>query len=105
MTSLWGWVASPGAALTAGVCTIILLTLNGYHRNDDNSLANTKIVKVFLLSTLAYTFLTLAISEILIEANTLPVLISDGFGNGRVAYLLVGVALDQMLRVWDEFRV
>lgn len=83
---------------------VIWLMALGFHRNRDGSLSRRRLASVFLLSASAYTFTVAACSDLFFQGPSLSLIVSDGFGNQRVAWLLVGVVLDSAFRIWDEFR-
>ncbi len=57
-----------------------------------------------MLGASAYTFLVLVASELAFNGPHISDLISEGFGEKRVGYLLLGITLDATFKIWDEFR-
>lgn len=100
---MWNVVASPAASLIAAVIVIILLVRTGYHRDDAGKLIRKRLASVLILGAATYTFAVLSLSQLL-GGPALSKLSSEGFGDGRVAWLLLGVVADGIFRIWDEFR-
>ena len=63
-----------------------------------------RLASIVILSASTYTFVVLVLSQLVVKGPQVSVLVHNGFGDQRVAWLLLGVALDGIFRVWDEFR-
>lgn len=83
---------------------LFLLCRQKYHRNSDGSLSRQKLATVLLLSASTYTFTVAFVSEIILHGPNLSAIFRDGFGDGRVAWLLFGVIIETGMRIWDEYR-
>lgn len=103
MTGIWGWLATPGAAFAVGVLFVCLIVLRGRHKKADGTLARQRIGAVFVLSAITYTFSILALSELVFGGPHLSKMVETGFGDKRLAYLMVGVTSDHVLRIWSNF--
>lgn len=62
-----------------------------------------RCASVFILSASAYTFGVLSASELVIHGPKLSDLVRYGFGDQRIAWLLSGIVLDTVFRIWNEF--
>jgi hypothetical protein len=104
ITGVWYYLASPIASLVIAVVMLSILIRLGYHRDPNNALARRRLATVVTLSAAAYTFIVLATSELIFHGPHLSVLASEGFGNVRIAWLLLAVVIDICFSIWDEFR-
>ena len=101
---LWVYAASPAASVFAAFGVIVMLVNKGFHRDSKGILDRRRLASLVVLSASTYTFAVLVVSHLFVHGPILSVLVHDGFGDARVAWLLFGVALDGIFRVWDEFR-
>lgn len=101
---LWGWAATPATSLFVGIVVVAFLIVCGYHRHVDGRLLRRRVAAVFVFAAATYTFVVCASAELIWHTPHLTEVIRDGFGEQRVALLLVGIAFDGVLRMWDEFR-
>jgi len=74
-----------------------------FHRSVDGRLNRQRLATVLLLSASTYTFVVAILSELIFHSPGLSAIFHDGFGDGRVAWLLFGVCLEAVIRIWDEY--
>jgi hypothetical protein len=101
----WLWlnvVASPAAALLAGAFTLWLFIFTGRHREPDGKLAPTRLYTGILLGLAVYAIVVACTGQ-LIWHKSIARTIERGFGEDRVSWVLVGVAIDMLLRLWQQF--
>lgn len=104
LDAVWTMLASPAAALLTAAVVSLGLVLRGYHRDPKGAIVRRKLASVIALSASSYTFGICVLSQFVLHGPSVSVLIRYGFGNTRVAWLLLGLATDQIARIWDEFR-
>jgi len=104
LSGAWWIVASPAASVIAAFVVLCLLIHRGFHRERDGCIARRRLASLVVLSASTYTFAVLVLSQLVLKGPKVSFLISDGFGDSRIAWLLLGVTLDGAFRVWDEFR-
>lgn len=100
----WYYLASTPAQIVVGMALVIYLCRRGYHRDGGGNIRRQRVASVFALSALSYSFIVLVTSQLIFHGPTIATLIQDGFGNDRIAWLMVGVIFDGALKIWDEFR-
>jgi hypothetical protein len=101
---IWAWVATPAASLIAAVLAVIWLILCGFHRNSEGGIYGRRLGIVVGLSASSYTFTICVLSQLLIKGPSVGKLVEHGFGSERIAWLLLILLLDQVWRLWDEYR-
>ena len=99
----WYYTASPAASVTAALVVLLLLVQLGYHRDEKGALARRRLGSVIVLSASTYSFGLMFLSQIVVHGPGVAELVGDGFGDARIAWLMFGVMLDGVWRVWDEF--
>jgi hypothetical protein len=104
VTGVWTYFATPAASLIIGVAALALLVRCGYHRDENGGLSRRKMASVLLLAASTYTFMVLITFEFVLGGPDMTELIARGFGSERIGWLMVGVSLDGMFRVWEEFQ-
>ena len=82
---------------------LLLLVQLGYHRDEKGALARRRLGSVIVLSASTYSFGLMFLSQIVVHGPGVAELVGDGFGDARIAWLMFGVMLDGVWRVWDEF--
>ena len=102
MLGIWLLVATPGASLFVGIVCLALLCRRNGHRESDGSLSRTKISNAVMLSAAFYTMIILIIGQFFVGAPVSKT-IAEGFGDGRIAWLIVVLALDTGMRIWSLF--
>jgi hypothetical protein len=102
MTVFWGMVASPGASLLAGLSCLTLLWWSRTLRERDGSLHRPNITSAVMLTASFYTMLVLIVGEFFFS-KPVSETIRLGFGDGRIAWLLVALAMDTGLRLIAVF--
>jgi hypothetical protein len=102
---IWWFLANPLASMVSAVAMLSILVWLGYHRDPTGKLARRRMAAVVILSASAYTFALCAFCELFMHSPHLSVLIKYGFGEQRVAWLLLGVIIDICFSIWDEFRI
>lgn len=100
----WGIVASSAATVIVGVAAVWWLRRCGFHRDASGTLQRPRIASVFVAAATTYTFATLTASELVFKGPAISVLIHEGFGDQRIAWLLVAVVIDSICRLREEFR-
>ena len=95
-------LASPLAAIIAGVAAIVLYWKLRLHRSADGTLHTNKMIAMAVNCTNGYIFLVCAIAQL---AFSFPVstVIADGFGETRVAILFVAQLFPIALSLWADF--
>ena len=104
LTGAWSLLATPAASLIFSALAVVLLVRCGYHRDKDGAITRRRLASVVLLSAASYSFAICVLSQLVMSGPSVGTLIEDGFGSERAAWLLMGVTLDQALRLWDEYR-
>lgn len=99
----WYYVASPAASVIASIAVLLVLVRLDYHRDAKGALARRRLGSVIVLSASTYSFGLMFLSQIVLHGPGVAALVGDGFGDARVAWLMFGVMLDGVWRVWDEF--
>jgi len=97
-----GYFATSGATVAVGVFSVAVLCYSGSHRDLSGTIVASKIAGAFGIAMATYTFLVAAGIHLLFKTATLTQVISNGFGEERFAYLLAGVSLDGLLRLWKS---
>lgn len=92
----WPWVASSGAAVLVGVIILIPYFWRGLHKDDDGSIAGPRTVSYFTNAAATYTFLVACSAELVFEEPHLSTIISEGFGDERMSWLLLAVVLNNI---------
>ena len=100
----WYYAASPAASLAAALFVLGLLIRLDYHREAEGTLARRRLGSVIVLSASTYSFGLMFLSQIVLHGPNVSSLVENGFGDSRIAWLMFGVMLDGVWRVWDEFR-
>ena len=93
MLKIWFWIASPGASLIAGLACLLLLWLKNRRATGEARMSRANIASTVLLAASLYTMIVLVVGEFFVGARVSET-IKNGFGDGRVAWLLVALALD-----------
>lgn len=100
----WAIFASPLMTLVCAAAMVVVLVRLGFHRDKKGALTRRRLASVVGLSASVYTFGLCIFSQLIINGPEMSELISSGFGNERVAWLLVVVVGDGVFRLWDEYR-
>ena len=102
LEGVWAYAASIQASLIFGfVCMWILLSK--ITPNDKNGTRAQKAAGVVALFAGLYTYTILVVSNYS-NVYTVSQLIDGGFGNDRIAFLIVMVVAEQSIRVIDLLR-
>lgn len=104
LVGIWGLLATPGNAVFCAIAMVAILTFRGFHKAEDGSLARRRLASVVALSASAYTFGICILSQLCFDGPSVGEVISNGFGDERVAWLLMVFVADSIFRIWDEFR-
>lgn len=104
MTGIWFWVANPAASLFFAVLAIIVLIRMGFHRDNKGALTRRRLGSVVGLAASSYTFIVCVVSQLVVKGPSVAELVQHGFGSERIAWLLLILTLDQLFRLWDEYR-
>ena len=98
MAMLWTWLATPGASLIAGCLCLAMLCVSGKHRSNTGQLDRVAVASSVMLTAMLYTLIILVIGEFFL-GRPVSATIRDGFGDTRVAWLLVALGLDTGARI------
>lgn len=104
LVGIWGVIASPAVSLGVGIIVLVSLIQCGFHRDGKGAVTRRRLASVFGLSVSTYTFSVCAASQLVFGGPTVGTLVDQGFGSERIAWLLAVLIVDQLFRVWDEFR-
>ena len=97
----WTYFASIQASIFAGVFIIILLWKPVLSRKEGLSTRPQRAAGMLALSASFYTFGVLIFSQLLINGPNISLLISNGFGDERIAWLLLAIFAEQAIRLID----
>lgn len=99
MPWLWGYAASSASSVLFGVLSFLIFRRTGRHRDGNNRIIQGKITVCILQSI---SFYTLAICLLGQWALKIPLsqTIHEGFGDERAAWLLLGTAIDVLIRLY-----
>ena len=100
----WSWLASSSAAVLFAALALGILIYLGYHREPGGRLGRRRMGSVIGLSASCYTFVICVFSQLVVKGPKISELIEFGFGNDRIAWLLLILTFDQSFRLWDEYR-
>jgi hypothetical protein len=103
LTGPWYWVASSATSVIIAAIALIILIRMGYHREPNGRLGRRRMGSVLGLAASSYTFSVCVVSELVVNGPPISELIEKGFGNERVAWLLLILTFDQVFRLWDEY--
>jgi hypothetical protein len=92
------FLATSQASLICGALAMATLLILRRHRGEDGRTSPQKIVSAFLFGISVYTLIVLVIGHFFLH-NMLE-MISGGFGEPRVAWLLLGLAADGFARLY-----
>jgi hypothetical protein len=104
MPKLWVFIASPGASLLAGILCLLVLFLKNRSRDERSKVWRADVGSVVLLAASLYTMLIVILGDFFAIAKVSET-IRDGFGDGRVAWLILGLALDTGARLAALFGI
>jgi hypothetical protein len=104
LTGIWYWLASSATSMIFAVLALSILIRLGYHREPNGRLGRRRMGSVLGLAASSYTFVVCVVSQLLVKGPSISELIVNGFGNDRVAWLLLILTFDQCFRLWDEYR-
>jgi uncharacterized membrane protein len=93
----WNWAATPGASLIVGIFGLVLLLAKRCHRDNRGKISRQKISAALLLAAAAYTMMTAVIGQFFLGIP-LSQTIKHGFGDQRIAWLLVFLVVDMLAR-------
>jgi hypothetical protein len=102
MPFFWTIFANSAASVAFGVLGFILLKYSGSHRDNQNRLASIKISACVLQSIAAYTLAICIFGHWFLKIP-ISMTIREGFGDERAAWLLLGVLIDVLVRLYGLF--
>ena len=102
MQALWAIIVSPAASVFCGLACLLSLVLRGRHRDLTGKTAHGKIAMAVLQSAACYTMLTTIAGHWFLKIQ-LSETIQAGFGNDRFAWLLLGLSVDSIGRIYGLF--
>ena len=101
---LWSELASESASIIAAILLTVIFwgCLLKFKKSDDD--ISRVLVGVFVLSMSFYTFLVLISSQFLFDGPKISLLISEGFTDQRLGWLMLAVILEQIVRFIEFWR-
>lgn len=104
MNQFWALAASPAAQLAAAFLCAVLVWKFSSHLDGNGKLDTPKIALAFGLGGSIYTWLLCIFGQLVMRGNpTVSTLVASGFGDDRIAWLLVIVAADGVLRLMKTY--
>jgi hypothetical protein len=89
------------ASLIVGVLAMILLVALRRHRDEHKKTSPLKISTSFFLGVSVYTLIVLLIGHFWL--NNMTDMISAGFGEARVAWLLLGLTAENFAKLYSLY--
>ena len=93
----WGFIAAPGPALVIGIVCLAYLVYRGFHREDNGKISRANIASAVMLGASLYTMVVLILGQFFFEVP-ISTAVEHGFGNQRLAWLIVFMATDLAAR-------
>lgn len=100
---VWGVFANIQASIIFGFVALICMFRHIVSDNDNPGTRPQRAAAIFALCASFYTFFLLVISQIF-GGPVISELIELGFGNERVAWLLLAVVTEQCVRLLDMIK-
>lgn len=100
---VWTGLASGTATLVAAIVTTFIIGTIG-RRKGAGVQKDSGLLKIFILAMSFYTFVILILSQIVFRGPPVGQLVSEGFGDNRVAWLMVAVVAEQSIRMVGLFK-
>ena len=98
---VWAWLANPGASIVAGCLALAVLLVARRHRNAEGKTLVPRMVSVFLFGLAGYTMLIIIVGHFF---GRTPVSATVKlFGDDRIAWIFVGLVMDQFARIYRAF--
>jgi hypothetical protein len=97
----WHLLATSKAALLAGAIMLVLLFALRRHRDPAGKTSPPKIVAAFLFGISVYTLSVLIVCHFYLD--NMMQMIDQGFGEPRLAWLFVGLAIDGFARLYRVY--
>jgi hypothetical protein len=104
MANMWVLIASPGASLLAGILCLAVLILKNRTREESLKISRSDVGSAVLLAASFYTMLIVVVGDFF-AISKVSETIRDGFGDGRAAWLILGLALDTGARLAVLFGI
>lgn len=102
MDGAWGFAASDGAALGAGMLVGIVVVLFLHRKHGDWGRAGLNFVPALVAGSAFYTFTVCVVGELIFRV---PLhLLVQNFGDGRVAWLLIYAGAETFTRLYRVLR-
>jgi hypothetical protein len=102
MTAFW-FFASSLAAITFGLLCAFALIISRRHRDNQGNIVSQRITAVTLLSISTYVLFVLLIG-FWVFGVPISVIVARGFGDERIAWLLLGTLVDTAIRLYAFFE-
>jgi hypothetical protein len=103
MNAIYWWLATPGASLIVGITGLWWLWKKNCYRDHRGKISRQKISSAVLMPAAAYTMAIAVIGQFFLHIDVSST-IKDGFGDQRVAWLLVFLVVDVMARYYRLFE-
>jgi hypothetical protein len=94
----WSFVVTPSASIAFGIFCVAMLFRRGSHRVG-GAVNRAAIVETFLIGISLYTFSTILIGHFFFHI-AITRSITEGFGENRLSWLLIGVVADHFARLY-----
>ena len=102
-----GWMLSifacAEASIVAAVLAVVTLTALGYHKLPSGALNVQRIGIVIATSLAAYTLGVIVVCQFFAHIPS-SYIISSHFKDERIAWLMITLLADLIVRLWNEFR-
>jgi hypothetical protein len=102
MAIFWSWSANPAASLSMGILVFIVALFQGRHRGDDGKIEPTRVISAALQPPVLYTLLISVLGHFYLKIP-ISTTFSQGFGDERIAWLVLGLSLDIAIRLLSLF--
>lgn len=104
LSGFWIYAASTPAAVLVGFLALTLIVKAALRDPKSSSTRLQRAAAAFALCASVYTFGVLTISQLVISGPSVSDLIEHGFGNERVAWLMLVIICEQGIRIIDLMR-
>ncbi|MGJ0513472.1 hypothetical protein [Methylocystis sp.] len=99
---IWKLVACPGASVIAGFIAFAILLKRGRQFGGDGSLLSQRMVGSFMIGANFYTITIMLLGYFVFDIS-IGQSVSAYFGEGRISWLLLAIAADNVVRLYEFF--